>query len=178
MSLAGLLQQSAVVRGRPSACVPIVAELVTQADRLLLLSDVIVRLRAMITRPTEEWARLVQDQRRRITAGTLAEDDAYALDLWPEAFIAAVDTALDAYEADVRSFLSPSDDKVFASIERVVMALNAIDEEHGSRIETGEREELCEYIGAVLTGAGIDVDRIASRRNIDRAELTDEWRDW
>ncbi|MGK5737608.1 hypothetical protein [Micromonospora sp. URMC 103] len=134
----------------------------------------------MITRPTAKWGREVQDQRRRIAAGTLAEDDdeAYALALWPEAFIAAVDTALDAYEADVRSFSSPSDDEVFASVERVVMALNAIDEEHDSPIETGEREELCEYIDEVLTDAGIDVDGLTARRNIDRAELTDEWREW
>ncbi|MFG3302873.1 hypothetical protein [Micromonospora chersina] len=132
----------------------------------------------MITRPTAKWGREVQHQRGRIAAGTLAEDDAYALNLWPEAFITAVDTALDAYEAGVHSFSSPSDDEVFASVERVVMALNLIDEEHGSRIETGEREELCEYIDDVLTDAGIDVDGLTSRRNIDRAELTDEWRDW
>ncbi|MFG3579077.1 hypothetical protein [Micromonospora chersina] len=132
----------------------------------------------MITRPTEEWGREVQDQKGRIAAGTLAEQDAYALKLWPEAFLAAVDTALDAYEADVRSFSSPSDDEVFASVERVVVALNSVDEEHGRRIETGEREELCEYIDDVLTDAGIDVDGLTSRRDIDRAELTDEWRDW
>jgi hypothetical protein len=58
------------------------------------------------------------------------------------------------------------------------MALNAIDEEHGSRIETGEREELCEYIDDVLTDAGIDVGGLTARRDIDRAELTDEWREW
>ncbi|GGR68079.1 hypothetical protein GCM10010169_09710 [Micromonospora fulviviridis] len=131
----------------------------------------------MITRPTEKWGREVQDQKGRIAAGTLAEDDAYALHLWPEAFIAAVDTVLDAYEADVRSFSSPSDDEVFASVERVVMALNAIDEEHG-RIETGEREKLCEYIDDVLTDAGIDVEGLTSRRDMERTELTDDWRDW
>ncbi|MEH0938585.1 hypothetical protein [Micromonospora psammae] len=131
----------------------------------------------MIIRPTEKWGREVQDQKGRIAAGTLAENDAYALHLWPEAFIAAVDTVLDAYEADVRSFSSPSDDEVFASVERVVMALNAIDEEHG-RIETGEREKLCEYIDDVLTDAGIDVEGLTSRRDIERTELTDDWRDW
>ncbi|WP_446219375.1 hypothetical protein [Micromonospora sp. IBHARD004] len=131
----------------------------------------------MTTRPTERWGREVQDQKGRIAAGTLAEDDAYALHLWPEAFIAAVDTALGAYEADVRSFSSPSDDEVFASVEQVVMALNAINEEHG-RIETGEREKLCEYIDDVLTDAGIDVEGLTSRRGIERTELTDDWRDW
>ncbi|WP_200210908.1 hypothetical protein [Micromonospora coerulea] len=131
----------------------------------------------MTTRPTERWGREVQDQKGRIAAGTLAEDDAYALHLWPEAFIAAVDTALDAYEADVRSFSSPSDDEVFASVEQVVMALNAINEEHG-RIETSERDKLCEYIDDVLTDAGIDVEGLTSRRDIERTELTDDWRDW
>ncbi|WP_026301707.1 hypothetical protein [Salinispora arenicola] len=153
----------------------------------------------MITRPTQEWGREVRGQEGCIAAGTLAEDDAYALHLWPEAFIAAVVTALDAYEAEVRSFSpigsvrpsgppelpgmpplpspSPSDDEVFASVERVVVALNAINEEHG-RIETDEREELCQYIDDVLTDAGIDVESLTSRRDIERTELTDEWREW
>jgi hypothetical protein len=40
---------------------------------------------------------------------------------------------------------SSSDEAVMAAVERVVVSLNDIDEEHGA-IETGEREELCEYI--------------------------------
>ncbi|SBT40733.1 hypothetical protein [Micromonospora auratinigra] len=153
----------------------------------------------MNTRPTEEWGREVRNQKRRIAAGILAEDAAYALHLWPEAFIAAVDTALDAYEADVRSLShtegvarsgpetlpgmpplpmpSPSDNEVVASVERLVMALNAINEERG-RIETDEREELCQYIDDVLTDAGIDVEALTARRDIARTELTDEWREW
>lgn len=153
----------------------------------------------MITRPTEQWSRKVRDQKGGIAAGTLAEVDAYALHLWPDAFIAAVDTALDAYEADIRSLSraesvtqpgpetlpgmppmpmpSPSDDEVVASVVRVVMALNAINEEH-ERIETDEREELCRYIDDVLTDAGIDVKALTARRDVARAELTDGWREW
>ncbi|SBT50532.1 hypothetical protein [Micromonospora auratinigra] len=134
----------------------------------------------MITRPTERWGRELRDQLGRIAAGTLAEDDpaAYAPYLWPAAFIAAVDTTLDAYEADVRSLSSPSDDQVFASVQRVVEALNEVDEEHGGKIETGEREALAEYIDDVLTDAGIDVEGLTSRRDRERHELTDEWREW
>ncbi|MGC4896937.1 hypothetical protein [Micromonospora sp. DT31] len=153
----------------------------------------------MLTRPTEEWAREVRDQKSRIAAGALAEVDAYAVHLWPESFIAAVDAALDAYEADVRSLSrtgsvtrsgpealpgmppmpmpSPSDDEIVASVERGVMALNAINEEDG-RIETDEREGLCQYIDDVLTDAGIDVRALTARRDIARTELTDEWREW
>ncbi|SCL32403.1 hypothetical protein GA0074692_3306 [Micromonospora pallida] len=131
----------------------------------------------MIERPSQQWYDEVRDQRSRIAAGTLAEADAYAVHLWPEAFTAAVDAALAAYEAEVRSLVSPTDEQVFASVERVVTALNAIDEPYGA-IETGEREELCEYVDAVLTAAGVDVGELTARHGLHRFELTDRWRDW
>ncbi|MER7416165.1 hypothetical protein ABT346_05150 [Micromonospora peucetia] len=131
----------------------------------------------MITRPSQKWGRDVRKQKAAIAAGTLTEDAAYALHLWPEPFITAVDAALDAYETDVRSLSAPSDEEVFAAVERVVTALNAVNDEHG-RIETGEREDLCEYVDVVLTNAGLDVEALTSRCGIGRHELTDEWRDW
>lgn len=141
------------------------------------MSDLGVTLRRMINRPTESWRREVSEQAAAVAAGTLSADDAYADELWPSDFVAAVDVALDSYEAAVRSFRSPSDDDIFRAVQHVVVALNDINEEHEA-IETGEREELCEYIDAVLTEAGIDVQALTSRRGIDRAELTDLWRDW
>ncbi|BFO15286.1 hypothetical protein SHKM778_16740 [Streptomyces sp. KM77-8] len=41
-----------------------------------------------------------------------------------------------------------------------------------------EREQLCEYIDQTLSEHGIDVAALAARRGIDRAEITDSWRDW
>lgn len=131
----------------------------------------------MITRPTKEWRDQVQQQKAAVAAGTLNEAQAYALHLWPESFIDAVDAALDQYEADARWLRGPIDEQAFASVERVVSALNDIDYEHG-RIETCEREELCEYIDDVLAEAGVDVDALTARRGIPRHELTDQWRDW
>ncbi|MEU9506816.1 hypothetical protein AB0D32_11110 [Micromonospora sp. NPDC048170] len=131
----------------------------------------------MINRPSQKWGRSVREQKAAIAAGTLTDDAAYALRLWPEPFITAVDAALDAYEADVRSLSAPSDEEVFAAVERVVDALNAVSAEHGC-IETGEREDLCEYVDVVLTNAGLDVQALTSRRGIGRHELTDDWRDW
>lgn len=69
------------------------------------------------------------------------------------------------------------DEAVWAAVERVVLGLNAADESHGA-IETGEREELAEYIDAVLTNAGVDVAALTVRRGLSRAERTDFWRDW
>lgn len=131
----------------------------------------------MIGRPSEQWRRAVRDQAAEVAAGTLTEDEAYAARLWPEEFITAVDAALKNYEENVRALRSPSDDEIFTAVESVVQALNTIDEEHGA-IETGEREQLAEYVDDVLTTAGIDVDAFTSRRGIHRLELTDAWRDW
>jgi hypothetical protein len=137
----------------------------------------------MIKRPSERWRHETRRQATAVVAGTLAPADAYAAKLWPRDFITAVDTALDAYEAAVRELPEPSDGpsssdaEVLAAVEHVVVALNAINNEHG-RIETGEREELCEYIDGVLTAADIDTGALTTRRGIDRAALTDSWRDW
>ncbi|BCL16540.1 hypothetical protein [Micromonospora sagamiensis] len=131
----------------------------------------------MITRPTARWIAKVREQRDSIAAGTLAEEDAYAVHHWPEAFTAAADTAFDRYEAEVAALRDPSDEEVLATVERVVTALNDIDETHGV-IETGEREELCEHVDRVLTSAGVDVGALMARQGRDRSELTDRWRDW
>ncbi|MEU8231042.1 hypothetical protein AB0C12_15720 [Actinoplanes sp. NPDC048967] len=58
-----------------------------------------------------------------------------------------------------------------------MLALNAIDERQAV-IETGEREELGEYLDAVLTEAGVDVTALTAGRSPHRSELTDAWRDW
>lgn len=131
----------------------------------------------MITRPSRRWSDEARDQRSSIAAGTLAEADAYAVHLWPEAFTAAVDTASDAYETEVRMLGVPSDEEAFGCVQRIVTALNAINEEHGV-IATVEREELCEYVDAVLTAAGVDVTALTARHGLDRSALTDRWRDW
>ncbi|MEV5767173.1 hypothetical protein AB0L34_21790 [Micromonospora sp. NPDC052213] len=131
----------------------------------------------MIERPTRRWQREVATQEAAVAAGTMASGDTYAAQLWPAEFIAAVDAVLDAYEREVSTVNPAADEAVWAAVERVVLELNSADEEHGA-IETGEREELAEYIDAVLTAAGVDVADLTSRRGLDRGELTDSWRDW
>lgn len=131
----------------------------------------------MIERPTGRWQRTVAAQEAAITAGTLAPAEAHAIHLWPTAFTAAVDTVLETYERDAAAVATMSDDAVWVAVETVVVGLNIADEPFGA-IETGEREQLAEYIDAVLTAAGIDVAALTARRGLDRAELTDTWRDW
>ncbi|MFC3986875.1 hypothetical protein [Actinoplanes siamensis] len=131
----------------------------------------------MMERPTRRWQGKVAAQAAAVAAGDLDPAEAYAAELWPADFTAAVDAALDAYEQDVAGLDPAADEALWAAVERVVLGLNAADERHGA-IETGEREELAEYVDAVLTAAGVDVAALAARRGLDRAELTDSWRAW
>jgi len=131
----------------------------------------------MIERPSQQWQRRVADQEAAVAAGTLPRDQAYAADLWPADVTAAVDAVLAAYEREIQALPTVTDEAAWAAVERVVLALNAVDEK-SAVIETGEREDLCEYIDAVLTAAGVDVAALTGRRRLDRAELTDSWRDW
>jgi hypothetical protein len=118
----------------------------------------------MTERPTVSWRQ------------SLAEEET-ALHFGPPAFIAAVDSALEAYEKRVEGFENSGDKEIWTAVEQVVRALNAADEKHGV-IETTIREDLCEYIDAVLTEADIDVEALATRHGIDPSALTDKWRDW
>jgi hypothetical protein len=130
----------------------------------------------MIERLTHRWRQETAEQEAAVAAGTLPPDAAYALTFFPPAFVAAVDGALEAYEEEIASLDPPADEEVWAAVERVVVALNDIDEAFGHHIETMTREELSEYIEDVLAQAGIDVEALLERRGTD--EAAGEWRDW
>lgn len=99
--------------------------------------------------------------------------------LFPESLLQATDAALGSFEAEVLALRTPSDDEVLGVVRRAVLALNAINDEHGGGgYETGEREELCEFIDRTLEGHGIDIPALAARNGIGAHEITDEWRDW
>jgi hypothetical protein len=109
--------------------------------------------------------------------------EAYAFQLWPESLRVGTDTALAVFEDELRALKSPSDEDVLGVVERVVLALNKITEQHLSAglmsYETGEREELCEYIDASLEESGIDVQELETRNGIERRDgIAGRWRGW
>ncbi|MEU7868606.1 DUF5713 family protein [Dactylosporangium sp. NPDC049140] len=130
----------------------------------------------MIERLTQRWRRETAEQAAAVAAGTLPADGAYAPTAFPPEFVAAVDTALEAYEREITGLEPRTDEAVWAAVERVVVALNEADLEFGHPIETITREELSEYIEEVLDAAGIDVEALLERRGAD--EAAGEWRDW
>lgn len=54
-----------------------------------------------------------------------------------------------------------------------IEALNAMNEEDPSLIETGEREELCELCNVIAIAAGLDPEKYG-----DGEGPASEWRDW
>ncbi|MFJ6406081.1 hypothetical protein ACIQK9_11235 [Streptomyces hydrogenans] len=135
----------------------------------------------MANRPPENWRAWMAEVARDVEAGILEVECVGAAEMYPESLLRATDSALEAFEAEVRGLLEPSDDEVFGAVERVVLALNAVDGDAshgGAGYCTEEREQLCEYIDLTLGEHGVDVAALAARRGIDRAEITDAWRDW
>jgi hypothetical protein len=133
----------------------------------------------MAFRPTEHWRNRVAEDAAELAAGTLDPDHAFAAGLWPESLIVSTDTAMNDFEPVLPSLAAATDDAIFDAIRDFVLVLNRINDEHGgSGYETGEREELCQYIEESLHEAGVDVDALAARRGITRHEITDDWRLW
>jgi hypothetical protein len=133
----------------------------------------------MAVRPTESWREGIAEEARELASGELDAECAVMARLFPESLLVRTDETLLAFETEVAALDRPSDDEILGVIERIVLALNAVNKEHGGgAYETDERERLCRYIDASLAEAGIDVDALASRRGIKRSEITDEWRRW
>ncbi|WP_327265270.1 hypothetical protein OG444_30820 [Streptomyces sp. NBC_01232] len=135
----------------------------------------------MANRPPDNWRAYMAEIARKVEAGTLAPECGSVADLYPESLLRATDTALEVFEDEVRALREPSDEAVFGTVERVVLALNAVDgdgQHGGAGFCTEEREQLCEYIDLTLSEHGVDVAALAARQDIDRSEITDRWRDW
>lgn len=114
-----------------------------------------------------------------LAAGILDPGCACMVELFPEELLLETDAVLDVFEAELPTLTEGDDARIFAAVERVVLALNAVNEAHDEcAFETDEREQLCAYIDEVLTEQGVDVAALTARHGLGRHELTDQWRDW
>ncbi len=123
------------------------------------------------------WREGIAREAEQLAAGTLDPGCACMAALYPDELLAATDTVLDSFDVEVAGLDGAEDVQVFAVVERVVLALNAVDGTHYG-YETDEREALCDYIDTALTERGVDVAALTSRHGLGRHELTDKWRDW
>ncbi|MFD5771106.1 hypothetical protein ACFWIN_35460 [Streptomyces sp. NPDC127049] len=130
----------------------------------------------MANRPPENWRAWMAEVARDVEAGILEPECPGAAEMYPESRLRVTDSALEPFDAEVCGLLEPFDDEGFGAVERVVLALNAVDGDAshgGAGCCTEQREQLCEYIDLTLGENGVDVAALAARRGIDRAEITD-----
>ncbi|GAB3111752.1 hypothetical protein GCM10027160_13050 [Streptomyces calidiresistens] len=133
----------------------------------------------MAERPATSWRHGIAEEAEELAAGTLDPECACMAALFPEELLTATDVVLDVFEGELPRLGEAPDEQVFAVVERVVLALNAVDDAHnGSAFETDEREELCDYIDELLTEHGVDVVALTTRHGLGRYQLTDKWRKW
>jgi hypothetical protein len=133
----------------------------------------------MADRPTDYWREGIEDEARDVASGALDPECAVMAGLFPESLLSRTDKALAAFESDVRMLSDPADEQVFQTIERLVLALNTINDDYGgAAYETGEREELCQYIDETIEESGVDVAALTARHGLSRWALTDRWRRW
>ena len=78
---------------------------------------------------------------------------------------------LDAYIDELITLGSnSSEDSIMASVKKVVLALNALNESAGyALIETDQREYLCPFIQDAATNAGLPLTPV---------DITEAWRMW
>ncbi|MGW1715409.1 hypothetical protein [Streptomyces sp. NPDC002156] len=133
----------------------------------------------MAERPTTNWREGIAQEAAELAAGTLDPGCACMGELFPDGLLLETDAALDTFEAELPTLAQGHDAQIFTTVERVVLALNAVNEAHDeSAFETDEREQLCAYIDEALTEQGIDVAALTARHGLGRYALTDRWRDW
>jgi hypothetical protein len=143
------------------------------------MTEAFARILAMATRPTDYWRQSAAEEAEQLASGELDAEDAFAARLFPDDMLIRTDGVLQPFERELASLTNPTDDEIFAAIQRVVLALNKVNDDYdGNAYETGEREQLCAYIEESLIEAGIDIDTFAGRHGLTRHEITDEWRDW
>ncbi|MGW5465580.1 hypothetical protein [Streptomyces sp. NPDC003996] len=133
----------------------------------------------MAERPTTSWRRGIAEEAEELAASTLDPECACMAGVFPEELLTATDAVLDVFETELPGLVDASDERVFVVVERVILALNAVNEAHnGNAFETDEREELCDYIDESLTEHGVDVVALTARHGLGRYQLTDKWRKW
>ncbi|MFG2887755.1 hypothetical protein ACGFYV_36720 [Streptomyces sp. NPDC048297] len=113
----------------------------------------------MAERPTTNWRNRVAEEAEALAAGTLDPECACMAGLFPEELLTSTDAVLDTFESELPGVGEADDAQIFGVVERVVLALNTVNEAHNAcAYETDEREQLCQFIDQSLTEHGVAID--------------------
>lgn len=103
--------------------------------------------------PTDAWRIRMEEE----------EDD-----LFTEENLAAVADVLEDYQKKLLRLHEPSEKQILKQVEKTVLRLNTLNDQHDHFIETMEREELQEFIMEKAQEAGLETEE----------DVTEEWREW
>jgi hypothetical protein len=84
-------------------------------------------------RANDELAQGRSRRSRGVCRRNLDPDCTYMVDLDPDELLSATNAVLDAFEAELPTLAGGDDKQVFAVVERIVLALNAVNEAHDER---------------------------------------------
>ena len=128
---------------------------------------------------TETWREDKAEEKRQFEAGEISEGELCLDQLFPDQFIADTEPLLLEFVSAIAKTDALNYESVMNSIKSLVEKLNEINDRFdGEVIETGEREQLCQYIEDVISESAIDLDQYAKNRECDKSEITDLWREW
>lgn len=102
--------------------------------------------------PTQEWRIRLDDGDEQFTEENLT----------------ATETVLHDYTNGLSCLQEPSEKQIVEEVKKVVLHINALNEEYDFFIETLEREELQEFIMEKAQQVGLETEE----------DITEEWREW
>ncbi len=117
------------------------------------------------------WRRNLAYEAAGLAAGELDPAEPVLAKLFPESLLRTTDRAPAVFEERVRALDKSSDDEVMQAVRSVVLALNAVNDEHN-----GAGYETCKYIDQTLTKASIDGKVVADLRRTTAPADPDEVR--
>jgi hypothetical protein len=91
-------------------------------------------------------------------------------EIFTEKGIADVERLLEAFELGLQNVDTGDREKILDAVKQVVLNLNAASKRHPGMIETGEREDLWEFISAAALDAGLEIPF--------GEDITLPWREW
>ena len=128
---------------------------------------------------TQTWREDKAEEKREFEVGEITEDDVCLDQLFPDQFIADTELVLIEFAGAIAATEARDYGSVMHSIMSLVVKLNENNDKYdGEVIETGEREQLCQYIEDVISESTIDLEAYAKSRECDKNEITDLWREW
>jgi len=122
-------------------------------------------------KPTVDWRKFSAEWKAKALAEGETEQGS---ELYPEAGIMRAEDILEEFKTNLRKIKGQNDSQaILNEVESTILKLNELTSSGGlapDMIETGEREEFCDFIDYWAKDAGLFIE--------DGDDITADWREW